>query len=195
MNWIPTLYFAQALPFVLVMTVSVVMYKTLAISNTDIALYTSWLYLPWVVKPLWSPLAELIGTKRLWVLAMQLAIGASFAIVALTLPTPRFFQMSLALLWLTAFASATHDIAADGFYMLALEQHRQAAFVGVRSAFFRLGMIGGQGGLVYLAGTLGDFTGDVKLAWSITFGVAGALFVILALGIASRCRSRPRTSR
>ncbi len=179
MNWIPTLYFAQALPFVVVMTVSVVMYKTLNVSNTDIALYTSWLYLPWVVKPFWAPLVDMFGTKRLWILAMQLAIGASFALVALTLPTSRFFQMSLALLWLTAFASATHDIAADGFYMLALEQHQQAAFVGVRSAFFRLGMIGGQGGLVYLAGTLGDFSGNVALAWSITFGVAGALFVLL----------------
>ena len=181
MHWIPTLYFAQALPFVTVMTVSVVMYKTLGISNTDIALYTSWLYLPWVIKPFWSPLVEMFGTKRLWVLAMQLTIGASLAMVALTLPMARFFQMSLALLWLTAFASATHDIAADGFYMLALEQHRQAAYVGVRSAFFRLGMIGGQGGLVYLAGTLADATGNVSFAWSIAFGVAGGLFVLLAL--------------
>ena len=180
MNWIPTLYFAQALPFVVVMTVSVVMYKTLAISNTDIALYTSWLYLPWVVKPFWAPLVDMFGTKRGWILAMQLAIGASLAMVALTLPMPHFFQMSLALLWLVAFASATCDIAADGFYMLALEPHRQAAFVGVRSAFFRLGMIGGQGGLVYLAGTLGDYTGNVSLAWSIVFVVAGGLFVILA---------------
>ena len=180
MNWIPTLYFAQALPFVVVMTVSVVMYKTLAVSNTDIALYTSWLYLPWVVKPFWAPLVDMFGTKRGWILAMQLAIGASLAMVALTLPMARFFQMSLALLWLAAFASATCDIAADGFYMLALEPHRQAAFVGVRSAFFRLGMIGGQGGLVYLAGTLGDYTGNVSLAWSIVFAVAGSLFVILA---------------
>jgi PAT family beta-lactamase induction signal transducer AmpG len=180
MHWIPTLYFAQALPFVVVMTVSVVMYKTLGVSNTDIALYTSWLYLPWVIKPFWAPLVDMFGTKRLWILAMQLAIGAALAMVALTLPTSRFFQMSLALLWLVAFASATCDIAADGFYMLALEPHRQAAFVGVRSAFFRLGMIGGQGGLVYLAGSLGDFTGDVALAWSIVFGTAGVLFVILA---------------
>ena len=179
-RWIPTLYFAQALPFVVVMTVSVVMYKTLAISNTDIALYTSWLYLPWVVKPFWAPLVDMFGTKRSWVLGMQLALGASLAMVALTLPMPHFFQMSLALLWLVAFASATHDIAADGFYMLALEQHQQAAFVGVRSAFFRLGMIGGQGGLVYLAGALGDFTGNVSLAWSIVFAIAGALFVLLA---------------
>jgi PAT family beta-lactamase induction signal transducer AmpG len=179
MNWIPTLYFAQAVPFVIVMTVSVVMYRTLGVSNTDIALYTSWLYLPWVIKPLWSPLVDLFATKRGWILAMQLAIGASLAAVALTLPMSHFFQMSLAVLWLVAFASATHDIAADGFYMLALDQHRQAAFVGVRSAFFRLGMICSQGGLVYLAGTLGDFTGDVSLAWSIVFVVAGGLFAIL----------------
>ncbi len=179
-RWIPTLYFAQALPFVTAMTVSTVMYKTLGVSNTDIALYTSWLYLPWVIKPFWSPLADMFGTKRGWILAMQLAIGASLALVALTLPTTRFFQLSLAFLWLLAFSSATHDIAADGFYMLGLEQHQQAAFVGVRSAFFRVGMVSGQGGLVYLAGTLGDFTGDVALAWSIVFGVAAALFVLLA---------------
>ena len=178
-RWIPTLYFAQALPFVTAMTVSTVMYKTLGISNTDIALYTSWLYLPWVVKPFWSPLVDMYATKRGWILAMQLAIGAALALVALTLPMPRFFQMSLAVFWLLAFASATHDIAADGFYLLGLREHQQAAFVGVRSAFFRAGMIAGQGGLVYLAGTLGDFTGDVKLAWSIVFVVAAATFAIL----------------
>jgi PAT family beta-lactamase induction signal transducer AmpG len=178
-RWVPTLYFAQAVPYVIVMTLSVVMYKTLGISNTDIALYTSWLYLPWVIKPLWSPLVEMFATKRIWILAMQLAIGTALALVALTLPVAHFFQVSLAVLWLLAFASATHDIAADGFYMLALEQHRQAAFVGVRSAFFRVGMISAQGGLVYLAGALGDFTGNVRLAWSIVFVVAGGLFVIL----------------
>ena len=178
-RWVPTLYFAQAVPYVIVMTVSVVMYKTLGISNTDIALYTSWLYLPWVVKPLWSPLVEMFATKRIWILAMQLAVGASLALVALTLPVAHFFQLSLAVLWLLAFASATHDIAADGYYMLALEQHQQAAFVGVRSAFFRVGMVSAQGGLVYLAGTLGDFTGNVTLAWSIVFLVAGAMFGVL----------------
>jgi PAT family beta-lactamase induction signal transducer AmpG len=179
-RWIPTLYFAQAVPFVIVMTVSVVMYKTLGISNTDIALYTSWLYLPWVIKPLWSPLVDMVATKRIWILAMQLAIGVALALVALTLPMPRFFQMSLAILWLLAFASATHDIAADGFYMLALEQHQQAAFVGVRSAFFRVGMVSAQGGLVFLAGTLGDLTGNVSAAWSIVFVVGGGLFLALS---------------
>ncbi|HUQ28781.1 MAG TPA: MFS transporter [Usitatibacter sp.] len=178
-RWVPTLYFAQAVPYVIAMTVSVVMYKTLGISNTDIALYTSWLYLPWVIKPLWSPLVEMFATKRIWILGMQLAIGTSLALVALTLPVAHFFQVSLAVLWLLAFASATHDIAADGFYMLALEQHQQAAFVGVRSAFFRVGMISAQGGLVYLAGALGDFTGNVGAAWSIVFVVAGGMFALL----------------
>src|SRR5260370_23161675 len=110
---------------------------------------------------------------------MQLAIGAALASVALTLPMPHFFQMSLAVLWLLAFASATHDIAADGFYMLALGQHQQAAFVGVRSAFFRVGMVTSQRGLVYLAGTLGHFTGNVSLAWALVFAVAGTFFLVL----------------
>ena len=162
------------------MTVAVVMYKTLGISNTDIALYTSWLYLPWVIKPLWSPVVELFGTKRGWILATQLAVGTALALVALTLPVPAFFQLSLAALWLLAFSSATHDIAADGLYMIALDEKRQAGFVGLRSAFWRLAAITGQGGVVYLAGELGNFTGDVKLAWTIVFGVLGALFVLLA---------------
>src|SRR5215212_4241625 len=137
-SWIPSLYFAQGLPYAFVMTVSVVMYKTLGISNTDIALYTSWLYLPWVIKPLWSPVVEMFGTKRRWIVVLQLVLGVSLALVALTLPTTRFFQLSLAMLWLMAFSSATHDIAADGFYMIALDQHAQATFVGIRSAFWRL---------------------------------------------------------
>jgi len=153
-TWIPTLYFAQGIPYVVVMTVSVVMYKRLGISNTDIALYTSWLYLPWVIKPLWSPLIELFRTKRFWIVTLQLIIGASLAAVALTIPLPSFFQYTLAIFWLMAFSSATHDIAADGFYMLGLEQHQQAAFSGVRSTFYRVAMITGQGLLVVLAGTI-----------------------------------------
>ncbi|MCY4744968.1 MFS transporter [Pelomonas sp. UHG3] len=179
--WIPTLYFAQGIPYVVVMTLSVVMYKNLGISNTDIALYTSWLYLPWVIKPLWSPLAELFGTKRAWVTVLQFFIGAALAGVALTLPMERAFQMSLAVFWLMAFASASHDIAADGYYMLALPQHQQAAFVGVRSTFYRLANIGGQGGLVYLAGELTERTGSAAQAWTWVFWLLGGLFVLLAL--------------
>jgi MFS transporter, PAT family, beta-lactamase induction signal transducer AmpG len=177
--WIPTLYFGQGLPYVVVMTLSVILYKNLGISNADIALYTSWLYLPWVIKPLWSPLVDLFGTKRGWVVALQFAIGAALALVALTLPMDHFFQLTLAVFWLMAFASATHDIAADGFYMLALAEHEQAAFVGVRSAFYRAAMIAGQGGFVFLAGRLGEFTGNVVLGWSIVFAVLAGLFVAL----------------
>src|ERR1700741_2938878 len=158
--WIPTLYFGQAIPYVVVMILSTVMYKNMGISNTEMALYTGWLYLPWVIKPLWSPLVELVRTKRLWIVSLQLLIGAALAMVALTTHLPQFFQLSLALLWLMAFSSATHDIAADGFYMLGLPQHQQAAFVGVRSTFYKLAMIAGQGGLVYLAGKLAESTGD-----------------------------------
>jgi len=177
--WIPTLYFAQGLPYVVVMTLTVILYKNLGVSNADIALYTSWLYLPWVVKPLWSPVVELLGTKREWVVTLQFAVGAALALVALTLPVDRFFQLSLAVFWLMAFASATHDIAADGFYLLALSEKEQAAFVGVRSAFYRAAMIAGQGGLVFLAGSLAELTGDTKLAWQLVFGVLAVLFVLL----------------
>lgn len=157
--WVPSLYFAEGIPYIVVMTVSVIMYKRLGISNTDIALYTSWLYLPWVIKPLWSPLVDLLKTKRLWIVAMQLLIGAGLAGVALTIPAPDFFRYTLAFLWLLAFSSATHDIAADGFYMLGLSQHDQAWFVGVRSTFYRIAMITGQGLLIILAGAIESGTG------------------------------------
>lgn len=157
--WIPSLYFAEGIPYVVVMLVSVIMYKRLGISNTDIALYTSWLYLPWVIKPLWSPFVDIVKTKRFWIIAMQLLIGAGLAGVALTIPAPDFFRYTLAFLWLLAFSSATHDIAADGFYMLGLSKHDQAWFVGVRSTFYRLAMITGQGLLIILAGYFESTTG------------------------------------
>ncbi len=180
-RWVPTLYFAQGIPYVVVMTLSVVMYKNLEVSNTDIALYTSWLYLPWVIKPLWSPLVELLGTKRHWIVVLQFALGASLAMVALALPAPHFLQLTLGVFWLMAFASATHDIAADGFYLLALPPHTQAAFVGVRSTCYRLAMIAGQGGLVYLAGWLQVRTGQVVTAWATVFSVLAGFFVVAAL--------------
>jgi len=180
-RWIPTLYFGQGIPYVVVMTVSVVMYKNLKVSNTDIALYTSWLYLPWVIKPLWSPLVDLFRTKRLWIVGLQFAIGAALALVALTVPAANFFRYTLAVFWLLAFSSATHDIAADGFYLLALPPHRQAAFVGVRSTFYRLAMIAGQGGLVYLAGSLQAVTGDIGRAWAAVFWLAAGFFLLVGV--------------
>ena len=179
--WIPTLYFAQGIPYVVVMTLSTVVYKNLGISNTDIALYTSWLYLPWVIKPLWSPLVDMFGQKRLWIVTLQFVIGVAFALVALTLPGPGFFRLSLAVFWLMAFASATHDIAADGFYLLALKQGQQSAFVGVRSTFYRLASLSAQGGLVYLAGLWQERTGSVVQAWAMVFGLLAAVFVAVGL--------------
>jgi MFS transporter, PAT family, beta-lactamase induction signal transducer AmpG len=167
--WIPSLYFAEGLPYIIVMTVSVIMYKRLGISNTDIALYTSWLYLPWVIKPLWSPFVDILRTKRFWIISMQLMIGLALTGIAFTLHLPLFFTLTLFFLWISAFASATHDIAADGFYMLGLDYHDQAWFVGVRSTFYRFAMIAGSGLLVIFAGYLETSTGKVPLAWSITF--------------------------
>ena len=177
--WIPSLYFAQGLPYVMVMTVSVIMYKRLGISNTDIALYTSWLYLPWVIKPFWSPVVDMFKTKRLWVLATQILMGAGFAGIALTLPTDAFFRITLAVFWILAFTSATHDIASDGFYMLALGVKEQSFFVGIRSTFYRIATIAGQGGLVVVAGWLEKSTGSITAAWSSTFLVVAALFVLI----------------
>lgn len=157
--WVPSLYFSQGIPYVVVMLVSVIMYKRLGVSNTEIALYTSWLYLPWVIKPLWSPIVDTVRTKRFWTITMQLMVGAGLAGVALTIPAPDFLRYTLAFFWLLAFSSATHDIAADGFYMLGLSTHDQAWFVGIRSTFYRIAMITGQGLLIILAGYLESSTG------------------------------------
>jgi PAT family beta-lactamase induction signal transducer AmpG len=158
------------------MTVSVVLYKRLGISNTDIALYTSWLYLPWVIKPLWSPFVDLYRTKRFWILLMQLLIGASLACIAFTIPASRFFQYTLAFFWLMAFSSATHDIAADGFYMLGLPEDLQAAFAGVRTTFYRVATIATKGGLVIFAGYLEGSGHDIPTAWSTALFLAAAVF-------------------
>jgi PAT family beta-lactamase induction signal transducer AmpG len=179
-SWIPTLYFAEGLPYALVMTVSVVLYKNLGVSNTDIAFYTSWLYLPWIIKPFWSPVVDLLRTRRWWIWTMQLLLGAGLAGVALTIPAPHFLQLTLAFFWLLAFSSATHDIAADGFYMLALREHEQAFFSGIRSTFYRVAMICAQGGLIILAGKIQARTGDFKSAWLASFAVAAGLFACLS---------------
>ena len=179
-RWIPSLYFSQGIPYVIVMTLSVIMYKKMGISNEDIGLYTSWLYLPFVIKPLWSPFVDMFRTKRFWVITLELLIGVLFALVALTLPLSGYFQASLAVLWLLAFSAATHDISSDGFYMLALSQHQQAAFVGVRSMFFRISMLTGQGALVYLAGSVADLSGNIRLGWILVFAVLAAMFISLS---------------
>ena len=179
--WVPTLYFAEGVPYVAVMTISLIMYKRLGLSNTDITLYTSWLYLPWVIKPLWSPFVDMLRTKRWWIISMQLLIGAALAGVAFTIPGPWWLQGSLCFFWLMAFSSATHDIAADGFYMLGLDQHEQAYFVGIRSTFYRIATIFSSGLLVGLAGALQVLTRNIRYSWSLVFYLMAGLFIALWL--------------
>ena len=178
--WVPTLYFAEGIPYFIVNNISVIMFTNMGMSKGDMAMYTSLLYLPWVIKPLWSPFVDIIKTKRWWITSMQILMSIAFALLAFSLPHPSpeliaagntgvsLFSLTLVIFWITAFASATHDIAADGFYMLALEPGDQSLFVGIRSTFYRLSSIFGQGVLVVIAGLLERKTGDVPLAWSVT---------------------------
>ena len=199
--WIPTLYFAQGIPYFAVNTISVLMFKRLGMSNADIALYTGWLYLPWVIKPFWSPFVDIIKTKRWWTVLMQIIVAVALAGVALTLPSPEVtkdvlagvevtdataapvssFIFALAIFWVMAFASATHDIASDGYYMLALNTNEQSLFVGIRSTFYRLASIFGQGVIVILAGMMETGMQDIPAAWRITFIVMSVFFGVVAL--------------
>jgi len=183
-RWVPTLYFAEGIPYFIVNNISVVMFKNMGMPNGALALYTSLLYLPWVIKPLWSPFVDIIRSKRWWIVTMQILMSAAMLMLPFLLPrttgemisqTPLFF-VTLALFWVTAFASATHDIAADGFYMLGLDSGTQAEFVGIRSTFYRLSSIFGQGVLVALAGFIDTKTGDVHLAWKITLLASALMF-------------------
>ncbi len=194
MAWIPTLYVAEGLPYVAVNTLSVIMYKNLGMSNTDIAFYTGWLYLPWVIKPFWSPFVDIIRTKRWWTVTTQFIIGAAFAAIALTLPLDSYVVLSLAVFWLIGFASATHDIAADGYYMLALDSSDQSLYVGIRSAFYRLATIIGQGGVVMAAGWMETAFGNVPRAWAVTFLILSVLFLLIAF-YHSRILPRPAEDR
>ncbi len=180
--WIPSLYLAEGLPNVLVTAVAAVMYMQLGMTDTEIGLYTGWLGLPWVIKPFWSPFVDLCKTKRWWVLAMQVLLGSALAGVAFTLNTPWWFQGTMCCFFLMAFASATHDIAADGFYMLALDDHQQAWYVGIRNTFYRIAVIMGNGVLVPVAGLLAKGTGNSEaFAWSLVFFGLAALFIALWL--------------
>lgn len=179
--WIPTLYFAEGLPYVAVTTLALIMYKRLGLSNADIALYTAWLNLPWVIKPLWSPFVEIIKTKRIWIIAMQTLISGGLAGIAFFIPTDHYIQFTLAFFFLLAFSSATHDIAADGFYMLALTNKEQSLYVGIRNTCYRLANIFGQGALVMLAGWLEISQGNIATAWSLVFYLMAGIFILLTL--------------
>lgn len=179
--WIPTLYVAEGLPYFAVNTLTVLMYVNLGISKSEMTFFTGWLYLPWVIKPFWSPFVDIFGSKRGWTIVMQLLIALSMGAVGFLLPTSTFFSTTLVVFWLMAFFSATHDIAADGYYMLELDSTQQAAFVGVRSTFYRLASILGQGGLVILAGELETRLGNIPKAWSLTFLLLSAFFFAITV--------------
>ena len=188
--WIPTLYFAEGLPNVVVTALSIVMYMQMGLTDAEVGLYTGWLALPWGVKPLWSPFIDLLKTKRWWVLTMQLLMGSALAGIAFTLPTPMWFQGSMFFLFAMAFASATHDISADGFYMIELDEHNQAKYVGMRNTFYRLAVIFVNGALVSLAGLLEHtFHMSVVYTWTLIFYVLAALFIGIWL---YHCRMMPR---
>lgn len=185
--WIPTLYFAQGIPFIFINMVSMVLFTRLGMSETDAALYTGWLYLPWVVKPFWSPIVDIFRTKRWWTLTMQLCIAAGLAAIAFTLPVSASghlpasaFALALCFYVFTAFCSATHDIASDGYYMIALDTNRQSLFVGIRSTFYRCANVFGQGGLVIIAGYL-ETTSGVAPGWKYTVALCSAFFALVAL--------------
>ena len=191
--WIPTLYFAEGIPYFLVNNISVMMFTKMGVPNGQMALFTSLLYLPWTIKPFWSPFVDIIKTKRWWFIAMQILMTTAFVLLTLTIPHPSpeliasgqtpisLFTVMLILFIIVAFASATHDIAADGFYMLALTSHEQAAFVGIRSTFYRLSSIFGQGVLLVVAGLLETKTGDIPLAWQLTLLFTSIIFALITL--------------
>ena len=179
-SWVPSLYFAEGIPYFIVNVLSVTMFKRLGMSNGDLAMYTSLLYLPWVIKPLWSPFVDIIRTKRWWILAMQAVMTLGFAAVALSV-SPDVFGFTLVFFYIIAFASATHDIAADGYYMIALDQREQSLFVGIRSTFYRIASVFGQGVIVVLAGLLEESSGKIPLAWSVVLMGCSMLFAAVTL--------------
>ena len=179
-TWVPSLYFAEGMPYIIIITLSVVMYKQLGLGNAEVAYYTGWFYLPWLIKPLWSPFVDLLKTKRWWIVTMQLVMGAGMAGIAFTLPLVGYLQWTLAIFWIMAFSSATHDVAADGFYMMALNEGEQSFFVGIRSTFYRLATLAGQGGLLIVVDWLLKFyNGNSEQAWIKVFLGVAALFIVI----------------
>lgn len=184
--WVPTLYFAEGIPYFVVNNISTIMFKKMGMGNADMALLTSLLYLPWLIKPFWSPFVDIIRSKRWWVLLCEVAMILLFALTSITLPRscgsdPGIFTLTLVFFWITAFVSATHDIAADGFYMLGLTGKQQSVFVGIRSTFYRISNLFVQGALVVLAGVLENRYSDIPLSWRLTMGVVAGVWTLITL--------------
>jgi PAT family beta-lactamase induction signal transducer AmpG len=191
--WVPTLYFAEGIPYFVVNNISVMMFTKMGVPNGDMAFFTTLLYFPWFLKGLWSPIVDVVKTKRWWIVSMQMLITLIMILLTITLPHPSnadiqsgdthisMFMFTLILFIIEAFASATHDIAADGYYMLAHSPSSQAAFVGIRSTFYRVASIFGQGVLVLIAGLIEKQTGNIPLSWQVTLGVASVMFLLITL--------------
>jgi len=179
--FVPTLYFAEGLPYIVINTVSVILFKRLGVDNANIAFWTSWFYLPWVIKMFWGPIVDVYSSKRTWVLITQVLLAVSLFLLSIAVTTSMFFVLCLVIFIAGAFVSATHDIAADGFYMLGLSEKDQALFVGIRSGFYRLAMIFGSGALVFIAGIVEKKSGNIPGSWALVLGISGAIFLALAL--------------
>lgn len=189
--WVPTLYFAEGVPYFVVNNISVMMFTKMGVPNGDMSFFTTLLYFPWFLKGIWSPVVDVVKTKRWWIVAMQILMTAMMIALTITLPKPEVVagqETSISIFWFTlvlfivaAFASATHDIAADGYYMLAHSPSSQAAFIGIRSVFYRVASVFGQGVLVFIAGVVESNTGDIPWSWQVTLGVAAAIFCIITL--------------
>lgn len=191
--WVPTLYFAEGVPYFIVNNISVMMFTKMGVPNGDMAFFTTLLYFPWFLKGIWSPLVDVVRTKRWWIVTMQVLLTALMVLLTLTLPHPEvdvinsgqtpisLFMLTLVLFIIAAFASATHDIAADGYYMLAHSPSSQAAFIGIRSTFYRIASVFGQGVLVFIAGHIEKGTGDIPYSWQVTLGVSAVIFFLITL--------------
>ena len=191
--WVPTLYFAEGVPYFVVNNISVMMFTKMGVPNGDMSFFTTLLYFPWFLKGIWSPIVDVVKTKRWWIISMQALLTAMMILLTLTLPHPEpdvvasgstpisMFTVTLVLFIIAAFASATHDIAADGYYMLAHSPSSQAAFIGIRSVFYRVASVFGQGVLVYIAGTIEKSSNDIPFSWQITLGVSAVIFFVVTL--------------
>ena len=191
--WVPTLYFAEGVPYFIVNNISVMMFTKMGVPNGDMAFFTTLLYFPWFLKGIWSPLVDVVKTKRWWIITMQMALTILLALLTFTLPSPSpeliaschtpisLFTLTLILFIIAAFASATHDIAADGYYMLAHSPSSQAAFIGIRSTFYRIASVFGQGVLVFIAGSIETQTHNIPFSWRVTLGVSAVIFFLITL--------------
>ncbi len=165
----------EGLPNAIVGALSVGYYKSMGLDNTKTAMLTSLLYVPWVAKGIWGPLVDSVSTKRRWIFFCSAGFVVCLAALAAVQFVPCWIAASAAAFWILGFASATYDIASDGFYMLALDERGQSFFVGIRNAFYRVAVLFGQGAMSIIAGWGALAFSNTGAGWSLSFGVCAAL--------------------